>query len=254
MTQTDSKSLKQARREYERALTAIFGLLLHCGVRQKAISEMARRACKAASAKARNCQDSGGDELATLGLVLDAWHRDRRYLTARGKPRAVPLLGRAPSVEALIQTQGRQLDAVELAHRIQSLRLVEPCFGNRYRPTSDTALVSRYGSTVLQYVARCLMSLLDTVEHNLRSGPNVPPLLERIAEVPTLPVGSLDSFREFSRSQGSAFVRTINDWLETRRVRDPVTAPQKAVRAGVHLYVYAAPIKPRSMLATRSKR
>lgn len=250
----DARSLEQARREYERALTAIFGLLVHCGVRQTTISEMADRAFRAALAKAQVSEETGGDELATLGLVLDAWHRDRRYLTSRGKPRAVPLLGRAPSVEALIQTQSRQLDAVELAHRIQLLRLVEPCFGNRYRPTSDTALVSRYGPTVLQYVARCLMSLLDTVEHNLRSGPNMPPLLERIAEVPTLPIGSLEAFRQFSQSQGSVFVRTINDWLETRRVRGPATAPQKAVRAGVHLYVYVAPIKPRTRPSTRPKR
>lgn len=249
-----ARSLKQARHEYERALAAVFGLLVQCGVHQREISAMSRRAFATAIAKSQTFRESGGGELATLGLVLDAWHRDRRYLTSRGKPKAVPLLGSIPSVEALIRTQGGQLDAVELAHRIRSLQLIEPCSGNRYRPTSDSALVSRYGPTVLQYVARCLMSLLGTVEHNLRSGQNMPPLLERTAEVPTLPVVCVESFRQFSRIQGSALARTINDWLETRRVRGSAPDRQKAVRAGVHLYAYVSPIKPRSQASTSSKR
>ena len=236
----NARSLKRASREYERALTAVFGLLIHCGVSHKAISEMTGRASRAAKAKALMFRESSGGELATFGLVLDAWHRDRLYLTAKGRPRTVPLLGKAPSVEALIRTQGRQLDAVELAHRIESLKLIEAKSGHRYRPSGDAALVSRYGPTVLQYVARCLMSLLDTVGNNLRSGPNLPPLLERIAEVPTLPIEELEPFREFSRSQGAVFMRTINDWLETWRVRGSVADQKKVLRAGVHLYVYMA--------------
>ena len=248
------RSLKQARYEYERALTSVFGLLLQCGVHQREISAMTRRAIRTAIAKSHVSGEPGGGELATLGLALDAWHRDRRYLTSKGRPKAVPLLGRIPSVEALIRTQGGQLDAAELAHRIRSLQLIEPCSGNRYRPRSDTALVSSYGPIVLQYVARCLTSLLGTVEHNLRSGPNIPPLLERTAEVPTLPITSIESFRHFSRSQGSALTRTINDWLETRRIRGPVADPQKAVRAGVHLYTYISPVDSRSRESTSSKR
>ncbi len=249
-----ASTLKQAHREYERALTALFGLLIHCGVRHNAILVMADHAFKSAVAKAQDFRVPGGDELANIGLVLDAWHRDRRYLTSKGKPRAVPLLGRVPSVEALIRTQGRHPDAIGMAHRIRSLELIQPCLGNRYRPIGEAALVSRYGPTVLQYVARCLTSLLDTVEHNIRSAPGMPPLLERTAEVPTLPVECLESFRQFSESQGSVFMRTINDWLETRRVRVPVADAQTAVRAGVHLYVYVSPNKRRTRVPRRPKR
>jgi hypothetical protein len=246
--------LKQARREYERALTALFGLLIHCGVGHKSILVMADHAFKSAVAKTRDYRMPGGDELANIGLVLDAWHRDRRYLTSKGKPRAVPLLGRVPSVEALIRTQGRHLDAIGMAHRIRSLELIRSCFGNRYRPIGDAALVSTYGPTVLHYVARCLTSLLDTVEHNIRGVPDRLPLLERTAEVPTLPVEYLESFRKFSESQGSVFMRTINDWLETRRVRAPVAGAHTAVRAGVHLYVFVSPHKPQSRARLPAKR
>lgn len=249
-----AKSLRQARGEFERALTAILELLIHCGTPRNAITTMTRRAIKSAIAKSEVLSDTGGDELATLGLVLDAWHRDRRYLTSRGKPRAIRLSGRIPSVEALIRTQGRQFDAVTLARRMQALHLVELRSGNRYRPVSDAALVSRYSPTALQYVARSLISLLETVKHNLQGGPNAPLLLERIAEVPTLPLDCLEPFREFSGSQGSVFMRTMNDWLETRRIRDPGADGRKAVRAGVHLYVYIAPVDSRPSSPSSGKR
>ena len=248
------KSLKQTCREYERLLAAVFGLLIHCGIRNSTISMLSDRAFKAAIAKARVSGESSGGELTTLSLVLDAWHRDRRYLTSRGNPKAVPLLGRSPSVEALIRAEAPKFDAVELAHRILFLQLIKQSTGNRYRPIGDAALVSIYGPTVLQYVARCLMSLLETVDGNLRDVRNRPSLLQRSAEVPDLPVHCIESFQEFSRFQGAIFLRTINDWLETRRTRAPLARKQKNVRAGVHIHAYVAMNKPRTGLSVRSKR
>lgn len=240
-----ANSLIRTSREYERVLAAVFGLLIHCGIRHSVISTLARRAFKSATARARAFGESGGGELATFSLVLDAWHRNRRYLTVRGKPKAVPLLGRGLSVEALIRTEGSQFDAVALAHRLQSLHLITRCSGNRYRPSSDTALVSIYGPTVLQYVAHCLMALLETVEDNLRGAPALPPLLERFAEVPDLPHECIRSFQEFSQVQGTIFLRTINDWLETRRARVPAAKGRKNVRAGVHVHAYV--VQPKSL-------
>lgn len=231
-------SIRQTRRECERVLSAVFGLLIHCGMRRKAIAALTDRAFEAANTKTRALGASSVGELATLSLVLDAWHRDRRYLTSRGKPKAVQLLGRAPSVEALIRAEGPQSDAVALARRIQRLRLITSCPGGRYRPTSDSVLISIYGPTVLQYIAQCLMSLVQTVEANLRGGPNVPPLLQRSAEVPDLPAECIESFQKFSRFQGEIFVRTINDWLEARRARMPIIDAKSNVRAGVHVHAY----------------
>lgn len=233
-------SLRQTRREYERVLAAVFGLLIHCGIGHRAISTLTSRALKSAIARAWELGESGGGELATFSLVLDAWHRNRRYLTARGKPKAVPLLGSGLSVEALIRTEGPQFDAIDLAHRLKSLQLITRCSGNRYRPSSDTALVSIYGPTVLQYVAHCLLALLKTVEANLRGPPAVSALLERFAEVPDLPREDILSFKQFSQLQGAIFLRTINDWLETRRARVPAAGGRKYVRAGVHVHAYIA--------------
>jgi hypothetical protein len=248
-----ANSPKQTRREFERVLAGVFGLLIQCGVSQSAISALINRAFKSAKARAEARREPGSGELATFSLVLDAWHRNRQYLTARGRPRAVPLLGRAPSVEALIRTEGPQFDAPELARRLQSLQLIAPCSRNRYRPISDAALVSTYGPIVLQYVANCLLSLLETVEDNLRGAPNEPPLLERFAEVPDLPTECIQSFQQFSRFQGAIFLRTINDWLEIRRAR-VLVASQRSVRAGVRVHAYVARSNSRLGRSGDSKR
>jgi hypothetical protein len=249
--------LKKTRRDYERVLTAVFGLLIQCGVRERVVSAITNRALKVAIRKANSLGQSSGGELSTFSLVLDAWHRDRRYLTARGKPRAVPLLGRAPSVEGLIRSEGPMFDPIDLAYRIQSLGLITACPGNRYRPIGDTALVAIYGPTVLQHVARCLMSLLETVEDNLTGAPTSAHLLERFAEVPDLPAECVDDFQQFSRLQGAMFARTINDWLETRRARDQATvnrANAGAVRAGVHVHAYVAPMRSRMRTSVGARR
>lgn len=244
-------SPKQTSREYEHVLASVFGLLIQCGMRERSMSALAARALKSAIKKTNALEQSGGGELVTLSLVLDAWHRDRRYLTSKGRPKAVPLLGRAPSVEALVRSEGPMFDPIELAYRIQFLRLITPCSGNRYRPIGDTALVAIYGPTVLQHVARSLMSLLDTVEENLRGSPTSAPLLERSAEVPDLPAECVGPFRQFSRFQGSIFARTINDWLETRRARGRVIGRRKRVRAGVHVHAYVVPAVRDTAVRTR---
>lgn len=250
----NASSLKQTRREYERALASIFGLLIQCGMRQKAIFALAVRAMKSARMTASPLGRAAGSELVTLSLVLDAWHRDRRYLTSRGRPRALPLLGRAPSIEALIRSEGPTFDPVELAYRIQSLRLIIPCASNRYRPIGDTALVTNYGPTVLQHLARSLTSLLETIEQNLSGATTSAPLLERSAEVPDLPAEYVESFQQFSRLQGSIFARTINDWLETRRVRGVGVSGHKKVRAGVHVHAYVSSVRGPTHKVVRRKR
>lgn len=235
----------QIRREYERLLATVFGILLNGGIRGQTISRISERALTVAAESARSLAKDRGGELATVGLVLDAWHRDRRYLTSAGKPRAVSLGGKAPSLEALIRSQNRQIDAEALVRRIKSLRLIAASPRGLYKPVGDAALVSFSGPVLLEHLARSLSMLLETVEENVRVGPASPRLLERLAEVPDLPAGCIESFLRFSQLQGSTFVRTMNDWLETRRARAFMPSSDNTVRACVHVYAYVTPTKRR---------
>jgi hypothetical protein len=232
---------KRLELDYRNILVAIFELMLSAGIDTKALEKACASSLRRAEARARLGRKDETGGLVTAALVLDAWHRDRRYLNARAMPRAVPLLGPAPSVEAIVRLQRPRKNAAEIARRLKTLRLVVPSGRRRYKPASDVAVISAREPLVLQHAARALSTLLETVGRNVSSTKGFAPLIERIAEVPDLPRKHVEAFQEFTQIQGRNFLRTLNDWLESRRARRPSRDRTAAtVRAGVHTYAYFA--------------
>ena len=199
------------------------------------------RALEEASNKSLRIRRERSGSLATAALVLDAWHRKRPYLDLNAVPRAVRLLGRGPSVEALIKAETGARSAKEFANRLRHLGLVIPHGRGLYVPSSDMALISGIDTMLMVHVERSLGALLETVEHNVTHRNERDRLLERFAEVPDLPVGELPAFRRFARLQGTVFLRTINDWLETRRVGRSAAgsgSSRRVAKAGIHVVAY----------------
>jgi hypothetical protein len=223
------------------SLVSIFDLMLKGGIQPKDLMAVCARALKQAEARVRlaQCAESGG--LVTAALVLDAWHRDRRYMNARAVPRAVRLVGPAPSVEALIRLQHGRENAAHIARRLTKLRLVVPCGRGLYKPASDAAVLSAQDPLVMQHAMRSLATLLETVGENINGRRQPAPLIERVAEVPDLPCRHVVAFQKFTQMQGHTFLRTINDWLESRRARRSARrGTNGTVRAGIHTYAYIA--------------
>jgi hypothetical protein len=233
--------------DYSNVLVAIFELMLGGGVSSSDLLDVCTRSLRRAETKVRSGrrEESGG--LVTAALVLDAWHRDRRYLDTFATPKAIRLLGPAPSVEAIIRSHKAHRKPADIARRLRSLRLVVPSGKGRYKPASDVAVISAGNPLVLQHAARALSTLLETVSKNVSSARGLQPLIERVAEVPDLPQEHVAEFQEFSQTQGRSFLRTINDWLESRRARSSRrNGSRVTVRAGVHTYAYVAPKRRRS--------
>jgi hypothetical protein len=232
-----ARSISRVTREYERVLTDVFELMLACGLLRKDILRIVARAVYRAR-KTRNCvgKDMSG-YLATAALVLDAWHRNRRYLNSKAEPKAIRLLGPCPSVEALVRSEAAQPKPQALARRLKVQRLVVPCAGGLYKPASNVALLSAFDPLAIQHVSRSLSMLLDTIRRNLAFPNPAQRLIERIAEVPDLPLEQIPAFRKFTQIQGWTLLRTVNDWLESRRARIP-SRSGRTVRAGMHVHSY----------------
>jgi hypothetical protein len=251
MTRRLSKRLEI---DYSNVLVAIFELMLRGGVRAKDLLPLCVSSLTRADAKSRMKRRDEPVGLVTAALVLDAWHRDRRYLSARGTPRAVRLLGPTPSVEALVRLQKVRRHASEIARHLRAVRLVVPCGGSLYKPASDAAVISARDPLILQHAARALSTLLTTVDQNTSGTRSPAPLIERFAEVPDLPRKHIRAFKTFTQAQGLTFLRTINDWLESRRERRLCSVGMKGtVRAGIHTYAYVAPKRVASRPHSRLK-
>jgi len=232
---------KQVEVDYSNILVAIFELMLRGGFQSRDLLAVCIKSLERAETKSRLTQKSRESGLIAAALVLDAWHRDRRYLTARGTPKPVPLRGCAPSVEALVRRQRVDERVSNVMQGLRSFGLIVPHGRRLYKPASDVAVVAARDPLILQYAARILSTLLETVDQNVFGAPDLPPLIERVAEVPDLPRGEVRAFRAFTQTQGRTFVRTINDWLESRRERSPKKRGNGIVRAGIHTYAYIVP-------------
>jgi hypothetical protein len=225
--------------DYSKVLTAVFELLLNAGVSVEILERASVTSLRQAEGRAK----IGTDEVEvfiTAGLVLDAWHRDRRYLKDRAEPKPVPLFGRVPSVEALVRAQRSGRNAAAIARRLKALRLVIPNGRGTYLPASDVAVISAESPLVVQHAARALSTLLETVGRNMSGARKLAPLIERIAEVPDLPREHVVAFERFTQLQGKIFIITINDWLEARRKTGVKRRSKATVRAGMHAYAYVA--------------
>jgi len=239
MTNVMSKPLQQ---NYSDLLASIFELMLRGGTRSKELMALCIRALERAETNSHvSLESSEYGGLMTAALVLDAWHRDRRYLTAKGTPKSIRMLGRAPSVEALVRRQKIGKRAFDITHRLKAAQLIVPCGRGLYRPASDAAVISARDPLILQHTVRALSSLLGTVAQNISGANALAPLIERCAEVPDLPRKHVKAFQDFTHVQGRTFLRTVNDWLESRRARRiSKRHSDETVRAGIHTYAYVA--------------
>jgi hypothetical protein len=226
--------------EYVRLMRSMIDFLLTSGMEVKAIREIVERAFTEAGEPGRSALRRGDFGLATAGRVLDRWHRSRKYTTERAAPRAIPLLGRAPSVEALVRSENARVDSADFARRLKSLGFLIRADGSRYKPAARIAVVAGLSPLIQEYVARSSSTLLQTIRHNISRPSDSQKLIERFAEVPDLPAGCEAAFRRFSTEQGWAMLDRMNDWLESRRARRATSRRRtgRTVRAGVHLYAY----------------
>jgi hypothetical protein len=232
---------KHAQVDYAFVLTAIFSLMLKDGMQAKALLGLCTRSVRQAEARARLGQTRGSSVLLLTALVLDAWHRDRRYISATATPKAIRLLGPAPSVEGLVRMQRGRRNSAQGAKLLRTLGLVVRHGSGLYRPLSDAAVISANNPFVLQHLAKSLSTLLETVGQNMNGKRGLAPLIERVAEVPDLPRKHVAAFQRFTQVQGRIFLRTVNDWLESRRARRTKRLKShQTVRAGIHAYAYVA--------------
>jgi hypothetical protein len=233
-----SAAKKREDAEYVNLLKSIFGFLLATGAEPEGIRAIVDRALSDVGKQKKRMPRRSEIGLATAGRILDAWHRSRRYTDADAEPLAIPLLGRSPSVEALVRSESPRADAVAFARHLKSLGLLTRTKQNRFKPATRVAVIAGLNPLIPQYIARSSATLLDTIRQNVTKPARSTRLIERFAEVPDLPVRWASEFRKFSHEQGWAMLKTLNDWLESRRLRRTGGADRRTVRAGMHLYAY----------------
>jgi len=172
-----------------------------------------------------------------VGLALYRWHRDPDFIDASGNPIPLALSGRAPSVESLIRHEKPEASARELVAEFKSLRLIKPAGKGLYLPTNIAGRIRSDHPILLEHLANSVVRLLSTARENTKSKTDKT-FIERFVHVPDLKLSKVSEFRDFSNQQASAFLATIDDWLESNRAIGISAKTEKSVPAGVHAFAF----------------
>src|SRR6478735_3295245 len=176
------------------------------------------------------------------GAVLRAWHREPGLVNDNADP--IPLFPRKGKVNlvSLVHSQDESVDAESLVREMHRTGLIRKDARGRYLPVTNAATIGQMHPLAIDHVAKTVMRLVETVNRNMRASAAKTSLIERYAHVPDLSPREAKAFAEFSRQQGAAYLESIEDWLESRRIRYSPSAisgtRRKGLSAGVHIFAH----------------
>jgi hypothetical protein len=102
-------------------------------------------------------------QLDRAARVLDGWSRDPAYRSARGRPRALPLRGPAPSFETLVQRYGGDVPPLAVQRELERVRAVRVSRG-AIRPVATAGATPQEALHPLPGLAPYLAAVLTALE------------------------------------------------------------------------------------------
>jgi hypothetical protein len=238
-------------------LSAVVEFLHAAGAREQDIrqivdgrlTEISRRS---SLRKGRRVGSRGDDTVSAA--VLHRWHRDRNLLDESANPKPLRLYGRSPSVESVVRSEKPARPAKEIVDDMLALGLLRKSAAGMFLPKARVATIGTMHPVLIEHVSKSLIRLLETVQANTSATDGTPPLIERFTHIPDLPISRTGEFRKFSQEHGSAFLASVDDWLEARRVRNTSRRSAGGTAAGIHVYAYIGRPAKRPRATRRAKR
>jgi hypothetical protein len=173
--------------------------------------------------------------------LIRLWHRDGRYIDKDARPRPLSLTRGRSSLKSLVARLDPTANASEILQSMRVVGLIRRTSKGKYVPTAESVTIGQLHPLAVEHVAKSVIRLVSTVCRNTDPRGRSFPLIERYAYVPDLNPSDMAEFGDFTRTQGMAYLETVDDWLEQRRVGRTRATTKKGrvgVTAGVHLVAY----------------
>lgn len=180
----------------------------------------------------------GCDTIA--GAVLRAWHRFPKYLDTAARPICLREDGPEPNLVSLVLSQDKNTDPKAVIRSMLNAGLLKKRAPRSYLPAKDSATVESLDPLAIDHIAKTVMRLVETASQNISKSRDKLQLIERYAHVPDLTKTEARAFAVFSRQQGQACLDSIEDWLESRQVKQSsrTVVAGRGINAGVHIFAY----------------
>jgi hypothetical protein len=161
------------------------------------------------------------------------------------------------SLQAIARRIDVTADAVQILQEMKVVGLIRKTSHGRYLPNSEAAIVGSLHPLAIDHIAKLVIRLVSTVSRNVDPTGKSLSLIERHAYAPDLDWSEREAFAEFTRLQGVAYLESVDNWLERRRLRRTVPRERrkgKSVAASVHLFAYLGDDEGIEMLRTPSSK
>jgi hypothetical protein len=220
----------------EEAVVQLLALKLRSGNSLSEVEAFAKRCLAKASGATNESPIYRGLDIHRLGSVLRTWHRESKYLTFDGLPRALPLEGTG-GLKALVRKYYPSEKFVTVFKRLVETNLIKKSGDGAWLPASRTARISQLSHETLEHLSEGVARYVETVTKNVTAQKEQDVLFERSCKVTRLPASEFSAFRNYVNQQALAFLTAVDDWLEGRNSR--VKKRQgRLCTAGVYTFAY----------------
>jgi hypothetical protein len=176
--------------------------------------------------------------------LLRLWHRNERYLDAEARPRELSFARGSTNLKNAISQIDSSADARSVLESMQTAGLLKRTARGNYLPTGESAIVDQVHPLLVEHVTKLISRLVSTVSRNIDPTGQALKLIDRHAYTAELSPSERQAFADFTRSHGMAYLQSIDDWLERKRIsrssarRSASKKSLNGVDAGVYLFAY----------------
>jgi len=182
----------------------------------------------------------GAAETASKGYhskasqILSAWHHEREFLDAAGRPAALSIEGNGATFTELMRRYAPALPVIAMVKELKSADAIEELGDGRVRALKRTYVPRGVSAERLRLWSSVLSDIANSIEHNYSRDDSTPARFERRALNLRVDREALPEFRRVLEAEGQAFLERMDDWLAAHEAADG--APEQAIRLGVGVY------------------
>jgi len=246
------RGIVERQKAIEEVLVQLFSVLLCSGKNYEDVREIATACLEFAMHSHQSSEKIHGEgDAQDFGSILRTWHRHSRYLTPEGFPRPLKL-GGPNGLRALVGTYYPRTQIEDILSALMSAGLITETKRALWIPTGKYAVFPKLSAELLEHVAEGASRLVETVIGNVTAGKKEDVLFERSAKVRQFPASSAAEFREFTKDQATAFLGSVDDWMEARADSAKGKRGRKCT-AGVFTFAFMDTVGPTQKPGVRSK-
>jgi len=216
--------------------------MISTGLPRKVVESELRNALQKAFLAENAKVPEGLNPLSEMASLISRWHVEEKYVDRFGGPRPLTWNGKRGTLLGLAREVIGHEGAKRVITSVINRRLVVKNAEGRWRPKSQVVKPRGLDRAQILRTAGMLRRLLQTISHNSKKRYRGNDLLfEVMARVPRLPSRYLPSFKRFARTQGMTYVRSVDDWLESRNLPKTRRKRRKVREAGVIVFAFEEP-------------